>query len=143
MFNKDEKDYKKIKNALKALFKKTKEYEQEIIKNGNTIKDSLDKKKISTKNMNNFYIQYINQKQKDDNLEFKDSIFYFISLRRINLYLEKCRIYKKIDKFFIFEEMINNKNNLDLKNFDENESENENEKEYQNKLNSYLNSLIK
>ena len=142
-FNKNEKDYKKIKNALKALYKKTKEYEQEIIKNGNIIKDSLDKKKINTKNMNTFYIQYINQIQKDENLEFKDSIFYFISLRRINLYLEKCRIYKKIDNFFIFEEMVNNKNNLDLKNIDENEIGNENEKEYQNKLNSYLNNLIK
>ena len=140
-FNKDEKDYKKIKNALYALYKKTKEYEQEIIKNGNTIKDSLDKKKISTKNMNSFYIQYINQKEKDDKFEFKDSIFYFISLRRINLYLEKCRFYKKLDKFFIFEEMVNNKDNLDLNNINENEIENE--KEYQNKLNSYLNGLIK
>ena len=106
-----------------------------------TIKDSLDKKKISTKNMNSFYIQYINQKEKDDKFEFKDSIFYFISLRRINLYLEKCRFYKKLDKFFIFEEMVNNKDNLDLNNINENEIENE--KEYQNKLNSYLNGLIK
>ena len=57
-FNKDEKNYKKIRNALYTLYKKTKEYEQEIIKNGNIIKDSLDKKKISAKNMNSFYIQY-------------------------------------------------------------------------------------
>jgi len=137
VFNKDEKKYKKIKNALYSLYKKTKEYEQEIIKNGNTIKDSLEKKEISIKNMNSFYIQYIYQKEKDDKIEFKDSIFYFISLRRINLYLEKCRFYKKLDKFFIFEEMVNNKDNLDLNNI------NENEKEYQNKLNSYLNGLIK
>ena len=32
---KDEKDYKKIKNAFYALYKKTKDYEKEIIKNGN------------------------------------------------------------------------------------------------------------
>ena len=140
-FNKDEKKYKKIKNALYSLYKKTKEYEQEIIKNGNTIKDSLDKKKISIKNMNSFYIQYIYQKEKDDKFEFKDSIFYFISLKRINLYLEKCRFEKKLDKFFIFEEMVNNKDNLDLNSINENEIENE--KEYQNKLNSYLNGLIK
>ena len=139
VFNKDEKKYKKIKNALYSLYKKTKEYEQEIIKNGNTIKDSLDKTKISIKNMNSFYIQYIYQKEKDDKFEFKDSIFYFISLKRINLYLEKCRFYKKLDKFFIFEEMVNNKDNLDLNNI----NEIENEKEYQNKLNSYLNGLIK
>ena len=37
VFNKDEKKYKKIKNALYSLYKKTKEYEQEIIKNGNII----------------------------------------------------------------------------------------------------------
>ena len=141
VFNKDEKKYKKIKNALYSLYKKTKEYEQEIIKNGNIIKDSLDKKKISIKNMNSFYIQYIYQKEKDDKIEFKDSILYFISLRRINLYLEKCRFEKKLDKFFIFEEMVNNKDNLDLNNINENEIENE--KEYQNKLNNYLNGLIK
>ena len=140
-FNKDEKKYKKIRNALYSLYKKTKEYEQEIIKNGNTIKDSLDKKKISIKNMNSFYIQYIYQKEKDDKIDFKDSILYFISLKRINLYLEKCRFEKKLDKFFIFEEMVNNKDNLDLNSINENEIENE--KEYQNKLNSYLNGLIK
>ena len=141
VFNKDEKKYKKIKNSLYSLYKKTKEYEQEIIKNGNTIKDSLDKTKISIKNMNSFYIQYIYQKEKDDKFEFKDSIFFFISLRRINLYLEKCRFEKKLDKFFIFEEMVNNKDNLVLNSINENEIENE--KEYQNKLNSYLNGLIK
>jgi len=140
-FNKDEKKYKKIRNALYSLYKKTKEYEQEIIKNGNTIKDSLDKKKISIKNMNSFYIQYIYQKEKDDKIDFKDSILYFISLKRINLYLEKCRFEKKLDKFFIFEEMVNNKDNLVLNSINENEIENE--KEYQNKLNSYLNGLIK
>jgi len=137
------KDYKKIKSAFKTLFKKTKEYESEITKNGNTIKETLDKKKISQKDMNDYYNDYIERKQKEDKFEIKDSIYYCIILRRINLYLEKSRITQKIDNYFILEEVDKNNNNLDLKNININDKENENENGYQNKLKKYLNNLFK
>ena len=137
------KDYKKIKSAFKTLFKKTKEYESEIVKNGNTIKETLDKKKISQKDMNDYYNEYIERKQKEDKFENKDSIYYCIILRRINLYLEKSRITQKIDNYFILEEVDKNNNNLDLKNININDKENENENGYQNKLKKYLNNLFR
>ena len=102
--------------------------------------------------MNIFFKDYINKKKKEKNLEYKDSICYYIILRRINLYLEKSKMIKNLDNYFILEEMDNNNNtntnnsnnsnninnnNLDLKNI------NESENEFPNKIKKYFNNLFK
>jgi hypothetical protein len=127
------KTLKKIKEALKSVYKKSKDYESEIIKKGNEIDTYLKNENLKTKDMNEFFDDYLKNKNKDNKILSKDMAGYYIILKKVNHYLENKNIKNILDEYFNYEEEfkdINKKMSNDIS-------------EYQKQIINHLKSKIK
>ena len=50
--------------------------------------------------MNKFYIEYINEKNKDNKMKTKDKLDYYIILKKMNFFLENKKINNIVDEYF-------------------------------------------
>jgi hypothetical protein len=140
MFNKlhnpsksKKKTLNKVKDALKSVYKKSKDYESEIIKKGNEIDIYLKNENLKTKDMNEFFDDYLKNKNKENKILSKDMAGYYIILKKVNHYLENKNIKNILDEYFNYEEEfkdINKKMSNDIS-------------EYQKQIINHLKSKIK
>jgi len=99
-FKSIEKKLKPTKKALNALYEKFRDIEALFTKKGMEIENNLKKSNLNRTDMNKFYIEYINEKNKDNKMKTKDKLDYYIILKKMNFFLENKKINNIVDEYF-------------------------------------------
>ena len=100
----------KFKNALIVIHSKFKDYIKEIRDKGNEIGNALKANSGNINDMNKFYMEYIDQKNKENKILPKDNIEYYIVIEKINNFLQNKDIKQIIDEYLIYKEEFNENN---------------------------------